>query len=96
MMRTCLGCSRTTPRLPTGSEAQRVAGRAQVVFAVAIQMDGLQFSPNANPAIAGLASACMARDPAQRPTFVQLVARIAAMQGKAPRTPRAARARSSR
>lgn len=67
-----------------GKRAWDGLSQAQVVYAVAIQHDSLQFAPDASPCIAALSSACMATIPAQRPTFAQLVQRIAAMSHKTP------------
>ncbi len=85
------------PGARTGAEAARGRG-AQIIFCVTIQNKNLEFGDAVPPEVAALGAACLAKDPAQRPTFPEILKALDAIRGAiisrqaSGQTPRAAAA----
>ena len=47
--------------------------RAQIIFCVTVQNKNLEFGTSVPPELAALGSACLAKDPALRPTFPEII-----------------------
>lgn len=54
--------------------------RAQIIFCVTIQNKNLEFGGSVPPELAALGSACLAKDPAQRPTFPEILKALDAIR----------------